>query len=94
MGDVGRKDDSEKTERFDLIPPKAEALVAAALGHGARKYGPDNWRKVEDWRARYEAAGKRHLSAWKRGEKLDPESGLPHLAHLICSFLFVLELDE
>lgn len=27
-------------------------------------------------------------------ERLDPESGLPHLAHAACCLLFALELDE
>ena len=36
----------------------------------------------------------RHLTAWRSGERLDPESGLPHLAHAACSVLFMLAIDE
>jgi dATP/dGTP diphosphohydrolase, N-terminal len=91
--DIGRKDDADKT-RFDLIPPIAEKLVADALTYGAKRYGAENWRKVDFARERYEAAWRRHLNAWKRGEELDKESGLPHLALAICSLMFVLELES
>lgn len=63
--------------------------VAAVLGFGAEKYAADNWRKGMEWRRLYGAA-LRHLMAWERGEDLDPESGLPHLAHAGCCILFLL----
>jgi hypothetical protein len=25
------------------------------------------------------------MAAWQRGEEVDPESGLPHLAHAMCN---------
>ncbi len=92
MTELGRKDDREKL-RFDLIPLAAERSVAAVLTYGAMKYAPDNWRHVPDARARYHAAARRHVSAWASGEHLDPESGLPHLAHAACCLLFLLEFD-
>lgn len=89
----GRKDDAGKP-RWDLLPFAALGDVARVLEFGARKYAPDNWRLVEGWRWRYTRAGLGHLVAFARGEKLDPESGLPHLAHAACCVLFLLELDR
>lgn len=88
---LGRKDDQGKA-RYDLVPSGAEALVVSVLTYGAIRYGPDNWRHVPDARARYFAAARRHLARWRLGEDLDPESGLPHLAHATCCLLFLLEL--
>ncbi len=89
----GRKDDGDKHCRPDLIPPHAEEEVAKVLDFGARKYGDDNWRKVENAKTRYLAAARRHLIQYKKGETADPDSKLHPLAHAICSLLFVLELE-
>jgi hypothetical protein len=62
------------------------------LEYGARKYAPDNWRKVDNPEARYLAAALRHINAWRRGEKRDQESGLSHLAHAATSLMFIMEL--
>lgn len=88
----GIKFDSEKP-RMDLIPPKGLIETAKVLGYGARKYSADNWRQVDgkDWR--YFGAAQRHLWAYHSGQKFDPETGINHLAHAICSLMFLLELD-
>ena len=54
--------------------------------------GAENWRHVPDGQTRYYDAALRHLTAWRDGEFLDDESGLPHLAHAIVSAMFALEL--
>lgn len=71
----------------------AAKSVVAVLEHGRNKYSADGWRSVPEPRRRYFAAAFRHLIAWRRGEKIDPESGLPHLAHAICCAMFLLELE-
>lgn len=85
----GRKDDTAKP-RWDLLPMDAVAPIVDVLTYGAKKYAPDNWRRVPDSRARYYAAALRHLTAWWLGEEIDPESGLRHLAHVGCCVLFLL----
>lgn len=86
--DTGRKSDSGKT-RFDLLLPEFEEAVADVLTFGAAKYEPNNWQKVEDPVNRYYASLRRHLNAWRKGEKVDPESGRNHLAHVATNVMFL-----
>jgi len=92
FGRAGVKDDAEKL-RFDLIPPAATAALAEVLTYAARKYAPNGWRSVPDPVPRYTAALMRHLEAWRAGEERDPESGLLHLAHVLCNAAFLVELS-
>ena len=89
----GKKFDQGKL-RFSLLPFQSVEDVVQVLEYGAKKYAPDNWRKVSEPRQRYFDAALRHLWAWKKGERLDPESGLSHLAHAACSLLFLLHFDQ
>ena len=89
---TGLKFDSEKP-RMDLLPPKAISEVAKVLGFGAEKYGPENWRLLENLQDRYTAGALRHIFAHMDGEKDDPESGTSHLAHALCCLLFKLEIE-
>lgn len=91
----GRKDDGGKL-RWALLPFPALREVVRVLTFGAKKYAPWNWGRVENPRERYFDAVLRHLDAWLSGEVTDPETGLPHLAHAVCSLLFLLgfELGE
>lgn len=86
------KHDAGKAQ-MELLPVSALVAVAAVLTYGARKYQPNNWRKCPS-RARYAGALLRHLFARMRGEVLDSESGLPHLAHAATNALFLLALEE
>ena len=88
----GRKDDQSKP-RWDLLPWKAASAIVDVLTFGALKYTPGNWRLVPDARDRYLAALLRHVSAWADGERMDPESGLHHLAHAGCCLVFLLEAE-
>lgn len=75
---------------WNLLPWKAVEQIVLVLNHGAKKYAPDNWKHVPDARNRYFAALQRHMIQWWEGERLDNESGLPHLAHAGCCLLFLL----
>lgn len=73
---------------LNLIPPQFTEGLAAVLLHGSEKYAPNNWLRGMSW----ETVGggmARHLSAFRRGEEIDPESGLPHLYHLACGTMFL-----
>ena len=79
--------------RYDLVNAAAEEDVVRVLTYGARKYAPDNWKKVKHARRRYLGALLRHLRARFRSEALDPETKLPHLAHAACCLMFLQGLD-
>ena len=85
---VGHKDDQEKN-RLDLIEPEFIEGVGKVLAFCADKYKPNNWQKVDDAENRYYAAAMRHLMAWRKGEKTDPESGISHLYHVACNIMFL-----
>lgn len=79
--------------RWDLVPWRALKAVVAVLTFGATKYAPGGWKTVPGARERYFAAIMRHLTAWWDGERIDPESKLPTLAHVICCALFLLGFE-
>lgn len=58
---------------------------------GADKYGRYNWRDAKISASVYFDATLRHLCAWWGGAENDPESGLPHLAHVIANMTLVLD---
>lgn len=69
---------------FSLIPLVTLEDEARVWEYGSRKYAAYNWAKGMPWSVPL-ACALRHLSAWQRGEDLDEESGLPHLAHVACN---------
>ena len=78
--------------RPTLVPVSLVEAVAEIREYGCRKYhDPENWRKVEP--QRYRDALYRHWMAYLKGEKLDKESGLPHLWHLACNVAFLIEME-
>jgi hypothetical protein len=78
--------------RYTLIPVDAMEEVVKVMETGANKYGPDAWRKTEDfdW-TRIINALERHLADLKRSVDKDSESGLLHAAHIACNALFLTE---
>lgn len=89
---TGKKYDQGKP-LYNLIPVNAESEMVDVLTFGAEKYGPNNWRNIDNLTERYTAAAMRHLASYRKGEKLDPESGKHHLAHAMCCLAFILEND-
>lgn len=90
---VGVKYDNDKPQ-WSLLPFKALKEVVDVLTYGAKKYAPDNWKKVPDARQRYIDAGFRHFTAYAGGEKNDSETGMSHLAHATCCMLFLMSFDK
>lgn len=67
--------------------------VAEVMSFGAKKYAAHNWRKGMNW-TRLSDATIRHLTSYKSGEILDPESGLNHLYHACTDMLFLLTYTQ
>ncbi len=89
----GVKHDAEKP-RWDLLPFTELEDVVEVLTVGAKKYSPNNWKKVPDAKNRYIAAALRHISARCQDEIYDREDGLSHTAHAICCLLFLSWFDR
>ena len=89
---AGIKYDGEKPEMY-LLPPLSTLEVGKVLTYGAKKYSPDNWRRLDNLQTRYTSAAMRHLLAHMSGEDVDEETNMSHIAHAICCLMFKLE-DE
>lgn len=85
----GMKFDDGKL-RWDLLPITEIEEVVKVLTLGAAKYDDDNWKKVADGNNRYYAAALRHITAHRKGEIQDIETGCSHLSHAICCLIFLL----
>lgn len=74
----GRK--GSKPERYSLLPWEVLDEIARVYAFGSEKYDDHNWTKGYDWSLSFDSLI-RHATAFWRGEDVDPESGLKHLAH-------------
>lgn len=87
----GRKDDGGKAP-YHLLAPEFLDATAQVLKFGAEKYSERNWERGMDW-SRPFSAMMRHMWAWWRGEKADPETGMSHLWHASCCVMFLLAYE-
>jgi hypothetical protein len=88
----GVKFDQDKL-RYDLLPIYSVEELVKVFTFGSHKYADRNWEKGMSW-GRVYAALLRHLTAFWRGEELDPESNLPHLAHVVWNAIALLEFTK
>jgi len=83
----------QKPEQYNLVPPYPFAALSRVYTMGAEKYSPFNWLKGYKWSLSYDALY-RHIEATRRGEWVDRESGLPHLAHAAFHLFTLLEFER
>lgn len=88
---AGTKADGGKT-RYELLPPEYLEATADILTFGAEKYADRNWEKGIKW-SRVFGALMRHLWAWWRCERADPETGKSHLWHASCCLAFLIAYE-
>lgn len=69
---------------LSLIPLCTLVDEARVWEYGKNKYAAWNWAKGMAWSVPL-ACALRHLAKFQQGEDLDPETGLPHLAHAMCN---------
>ncbi len=94
MSATTMKDDKKDEKiQLELIPTGPLREIAKVLMHGVDKYELNDWRKGLEW-TRYYGSIQRHMMAWMDGEELDPDSGLPHLAHVATCAMFLLEYQR
>ena len=89
---VGIKHGTDKLKFSLLTHDLAEQVkeVVKVLTHGAKKYSPRGWQKLDNPIRRYTDALYRHLNKWHQGETHDPETGCHHLAHAVCNLMFMM----
>jgi len=97
---TGYPDDNPKTIygeakfRISDTPVNSIRLLGLVHNNGAKKYGTLNWRDHTVSASVYYNAAWRHMAAWYEGEDLDPESGLPHLAHVMACMSIILDAGK
>ena len=79
----------QKDIQISYIPYEALGELSKVYVYGAEKYARDNWKKGYAWNLNVDALY-RHLGLFNDGEDLDPESGLPHIAHCAWHCLTLL----
>ena len=92
LASEGRKNDTGKLP-YHLLAPEFLEGTAAVLAFGADKYAPRNWERGMAWSRPFSAL-MRHMWAWWRGERADPETGISHLYHAACCLMFLAAYEE
>lgn len=82
-----------KDAQLGDVDPVALIELAKVAGYGGKKYAQYNYIKGMPYSWSYNAL-QRHLMAYWSGEDIDPESGLPHLAHAAWHCLALLSYLE
>lgn len=73
--------------QWSLVHFKSLEPMVQVLEFGARKYAPHNWKKGLGLKKVMESM-MRHVAAIMDGEVNDPETGLPHIGHIMCNAMF------
>jgi hypothetical protein len=80
---------NEGKSKWGLLSWPALRELVAVLEFGARKYASWNWSNGLSWSECFESL-QRHLISWYQGEDKDPETGLSHIAHVMCNAMFLM----
>jgi hypothetical protein len=80
--------------RWDLLPLHLVEKVVEVYTFGSQKYADNTWQNLDEGYNRYKAALFRHLVAHEKGETVDPESKLPHLAHVAWNAIALLHFGS
>jgi Domain of unknown function (DUF5664) len=92
MSEAGHKDEGKIGLQY-ILAMSGLCSVAAVGDFGAKKYGQWNYKAGMPW-MKLLGSCSRHLASFIRGEDIDPESKLPHLAHLAYDALMLLDYQE
>ena len=78
--------------RWSLLPVEPIVELIRVLEKGAVKYAPNNWKKFTKAEADENCYDSmmRHIQQWRLGQTHDEETGLHHMAHIMCNAMFIL----
>lgn len=76
------------------VPPVALIYMGMVMQNGADKYGRVNWRYTDVKYSVYLNAAFRHLLQMLDGEETDPDSGLPHFAHVMACMAIIADARQ
>lgn len=88
---------SEQSLRYNTGKPELSYILdvmpalhdmVAVMEFGGKKYERNNWQKGFP-REKLLDSMLRHIDAFYSGEDIDPESGLPHVGHILCNAAFL-----
>ena len=89
-----------KPAQVGAVDPASLLELASVAGMGSDKYARYNFARGVDWSLFFDAMMRHSLAFWG-GEDMDPESGLPHMAHAAwhaCALLTMMrrhrDLDD
>ena len=88
-----RKNEGKPRIGKALLMPEALSALSSVLEWGEKKYSPAEEKGWMEYQPNEVVDSlMRHLLAWKNGEKLDPETELPHLNHMLFNAAILVEL--
>lgn len=80
--------------RWDLLPMEEIEDIVKVYHAGAKKYGPNKWQNLDNGFERYRAAAARHIMAYLKGERMDKETNVHHLAAAAWNVITMLWYDK
>lgn len=80
--------------RWDLLPMEEIEDIVKVYHAGAKKYGPNTWQNLDNGFERYRAAAARHIMAYLKGERMDKETNVHHLAAAAWNVITMLWYDK
>lgn len=93
-GEGMKNDFLDDKPRWDLLPLQEIEDLVKVYTAGAKKYAPNNWQKLDNGYQRYKAALFRHLLAYEKGERIDPDTKCMHLAQVAWNAIAMLWFDK